>query len=35
MSKLRTELTQDGKCIGRLLIVERICGMSSVDYITK
>ena len=22
MSRLRTELTQDGKCIGRLLMVE-------------
>ena len=35
MSKLRTELTQDGKCIGRLLMVERICGMTSIDYIRK
>ena len=23
MSRLRTELTQDGKCIGRFLMVER------------
>ena len=34
MSRLRTELTQGGKCIGRLLLmVERICGMSIVDYV--
>ena len=26
---------QDGKCIGRLLRVERICGMSIVEYIHK
>ena len=35
MSRLRTELTQDGKCIGRLLMVERICGMSIVDYLRR
>ena len=37
MSRLRTELTQDGKCIyiGRLLMVERICGMSIVDYVRR
>ena len=31
MSRLRTELMQDGKFIGRLLMVERICGISIVD----
>ena len=35
MSKLRTELTHDGKCIGRLLMVERICGISIVDYVRR
>ena len=35
MSRLKTELTQDGKCIGRLLMVERICGMSVVDYVRR
>ena len=35
MSRLRTELMQDGKCIGRLLMVERICGMSIVDYVRR
>ena len=31
MSRLRSELMQDGKFIGRILMVERICGMSIVD----
>ena len=35
MSRLRTELTQDGKCIGRLLMVERICGISIVHYVRR
>ena len=35
MSRLRTELTQGGKCIGRLIMVERICGMSIVDYVRR
>ena len=35
MSILRTELTQDGKCIRRLLMVGRICGMSTVDYVER
>ena len=35
MSKLRTELTHAGKCIGRLLMVERICGISIVDYVRR
>ena len=35
MSRLRTELTQDEKCIGRLLLVERICGLRIVDYVRR
>ena len=35
MNRLRTELTQDGKGIRRLLMVERICGMSIVDYVRR
>ena len=30
MSKLRTEITHDGKCIRRLLMVGKNCGI--VDY---
>ena len=32
MSRLSTELTEDGKCIGRLLMVGKVCRMSIVDY---
>ena len=32
---IQTELTKDVKCIGRLLMVERICGMSVVDYLRR
>ena len=35
MSRLRTELMQDRKCIGRLLMVERICGISIVHYVRR
>ena len=35
MSRLRTELLQEEKCIGRLLMVDRICGMSIVDYVRR
>ena len=35
LSRLRTDITQDRKCIGRLLMVERICGMSIVYRIHK
>ena len=30
--QIRTELMQDGKCMIKLLMVEKICGMSIVDY---
>ena len=35
VGKVFNELTQGGKCIGRLLMVERICGMSIVDYVRR
>ena len=33
--RLRTELTQDKKCIGRLLMVEKNCTMNTVDYVKR
>ena len=33
--QIKDRINEDGKCIGRFLMVERICGTSIVDYVRR